>query len=87
MATKLDETKPAKEEKKAEEKVTTFMPMPFWTQLVSTLDQKTESISKIYGYGKITMEFVVFNGKVKDIVFNDEVRIRPDWSKPPLSDS
>ena len=66
---------------------TTFMPMAFWSQMVTTLDQKTESISKIYGYGKITMEFVVFNGKVKDIVFNDEVRIRPDWSKPPLSDT
>jgi len=84
MATKLDEKKP---EPKAGEKATTFMPMAFWSQMVTTLDQKTESISKIYGYGKITMEFVVFNGKVKDIVFNDEVRIRPDWSKPPLSDS
>jgi len=72
---------------KTEEKTTTYLPMAFWTQIVNTLDQKAESISKIYGFGKIDMSLIVFNGKVKDIIFNDEVRIRPDWDKPPLSES
>ena len=69
------------------EKPKTYLPMSFWSQIVNTLDQKSESISKIYGYGKIDMSLIVFNGKVKDIIFNDEVRIRPDWDKPPLSES
>jgi hypothetical protein len=63
----------------------TFLPMEFWSQIVQTMDLKSRSISEVYGYGKITMTFVVFNGKVKDVVFNDEVRVRPDWEKPPLS--
>lgn len=65
----------------------TFMPMAFWSQMVQTLDIKTKTISEVYGYGRITMELVVFNGKVKDVVFNDEVRVRPEWDKPPLSNS
>jgi hypothetical protein len=62
----------------------TFLPMEFWSQIVKTMDLKSKSISQVYGYGKITMTFVVFNGKVKDVVFNDEVRVRPEWDKPPL---
>ena len=85
MATKLDE-KP-KEEAKGEEKTKTFLPMPFWSQIVNTLDSKAQSVSEVYGYGKIDMSLIVFNGKVKDVIFNDEVRIRPDWDKPPLSES
>jgi len=64
---------------------TTFLPMEFWSQIVQTMDLKSKSISEVYGYGKITMTFVVFNGKVKDVVFNDEVRVRPEWDKPPLT--
>jgi|WetSurSiteA1Bulk_404760.scaffolds.fasta_scaffold13609_3 hypothetical protein len=79
MASKLDPPPKNGEEKKL------YLPMSFWSQIVETLDQKTSSISQIYGYGKISMSFVVFNGKVKDIVFNDEVRIRPEWDKAPLN--
>jgi hypothetical protein len=79
MGAKLDETpKP---------EVKTYLPMRFWSQIVETLDQKATSISQVYGFGKINMSLVIFNGKVKDIVFNDEVRIRPEWDKAPLNGS
>jgi len=83
MATKLDD----KPKEKEDEKVKTFLPMAFWSQIVNTLDTKSESISKVYGFGKIDLSLIIFNGKVKDVIFNDEVRIRPDWDKPPLSES
>jgi hypothetical protein len=76
-----------KDKKKNEEMKTTFLPMAFWSQIVQTMDAKSQSISDVYGFGKLTVTFVVFNGKVKDVVFNDEVRVRPEWDKPPLSDT
>lgn len=63
----------------------TYLPIAFWSQIIKTMDTKAHSISQVYGYGKITMEFVVFNGHVKDVIFNDEVRIRPDWKSPELN--
>ena len=74
-----------KDQPKEKPEPQTFLPMSFWSQIVQTMDTKSKSISEVYGYGKITMTFVVFNGKVKDVVFNDEVRVRPEWDKPPLS--
>jgi len=94
MATKLNEedlkAKPGEkvvQDQPNEEVKATFLPMAFWSQIVQTLDVKTNSISEVYGYGKIKMELIVFNGKVKDVVFNDEVRVRPEWDKPPLSNT
>ena len=80
MATKL-----TMEIKDAPSNGNTYLPMDFWSQMVQTMDTKSRSLSEVYGFGKITMTFVFFNGKVKDVVFNDEVRLRPDWEKPPTA--
>jgi hypothetical protein len=77
--------KPEKKEK--QEPITTYLPMAFWSQIVDTLDNKSKSISEVYGFGKIDLSLIIYNGKVKDVIFNDEIRIRPDWDKPPLNNS
>ena len=62
-----------------------YLPVEFWSQIITTLDKKTRDISKVYGYGKISTTFTIYNGKIKDVVFNDEVRIRnieKKFSKP-----
>ena len=69
---------------KLDDKEKTHLPLTFWSQIIKTMDTKAEAISQVYGYGKIKMEFIVFNGHVKDVVFKDEVRIRPDWKSPEL---
>lgn len=70
----------------AKVKEETYLPIAFWSQIIKTMDTKAQSISQVYGYGKITMEFVVFNGNVKDVIFNDEVRIRPNWKDPKFNE-
>lgn len=67
---------------KINEPVKTHLPMEFWTQMVRTMDDKVKNVASIYGYGKIGFTVILFNGKVKDIVFNDEVRVRQNEPKP-----
>ena len=56
----------------------TFLPTEFWLKMVQQMDTKTRFIAEGYGYGKITMTFVVWKGSVRDVVFNDELRVRPE---------
>ena len=58
-----------------------YLPMEFWSQIITTLDKKTRDVANVYGYGKISTTFTIYNGKIKDVVFNDEVRVRHTENK------
>lgn len=53
-----------------------FLPIGFWSEVLVHLDKKTETLSELYGYGKVEMTITIMHGKVQDVIFNDEVRIR-----------
>ena len=52
------------------------MPPQFWAQVILTLDRKIAGIIEATGFGDIQIKFEVRNGRIKDVVFNDEVRTR-----------
>lgn len=55
---------------------TTYLPTKFWVEVMTFLDRKVQIISDDYGYGKIIMTVQIADNKVKDVIFNDEVRMR-----------
>lgn len=59
-------------------KVQLYVPLKFWSMIMVTLDHKIEELSKGYGHGTIGMEIVVRKGKIKDVVFNDQLRVRQE---------
>lgn len=59
-------------------KVQLYMPLSWWSHIMVTLDRKIASLAGVYGFGSIRMDVVVREGKVKDVVFTDEARIRQD---------
>jgi hypothetical protein len=52
------------------------MPVSWWSQVISTLDRKIEGMSKITGFGEITLQLIMREGVIRDIVFKDEVTLR-----------
>jgi len=58
------------------EKVELYLPLVFWSQLLMTLDRKTETIVKEFGYGKVHMTITVQKGKVIDVIYSDEIHVR-----------
>ena len=61
-----------------EEKVALYLPLSFWSKILITLDRKIHSMADMYGYGSVSMQVVIRKGAIKDIVFNDEVRVRDE---------
>ncbi len=59
----------------------TFLETGFWLKMIEIMDIKTRYIAEAHGFGKIRMEFIVQDGKVIDVVFNDEFRVRANLIK------
>ena len=57
-------------------KVNLYLPITFWSEILVHIDRKTEMLEKNYGYGKINVCLTVHDGKITDVIFTDEVRIR-----------
>ena len=58
------------------EKVKLFLPITFWTEIVTTLDRKIETLCEVYGYGKISLGVTIKEGTVQSVSFNDDVTVR-----------
>ena len=58
------------------EKVDLFLPITFWSEILVTLDKKVQTLSQNYGFGQINVTIVVHDAQVKEVKFNDEIRIR-----------
>lgn len=50
-----------------------YLPIEFWSQLLSILDRKAQSFCEAGGYGKIDLRLVIQDGRVVNIYFTDEV--------------
>ena len=57
-------------------KVELFMPLDFWSEILMTLDKKTQGVAKIYGFGKVTLVITINNGGISSINFGEDVRIQ-----------
>lgn len=53
-----------------------FLPIVFWSTLMLHLDRKIESIIKNYGFGQVNMAIKIHKGKIMEVSFNDEIRVR-----------
>lgn len=58
------------------EKVELFLPIAFWSEMLLTLDKKVQTLARIYRFGKVSLTIVVHDGEVKEVVFNDDIRVR-----------
>lgn len=71
-------------------KVELFMPLAFWSQILMTLDKKTQTISEIYGFGKVSLTLSIKNGGIAAVNFIDDIRIEgqilTDKAKHPKPD-
>ncbi len=54
------------------------IPAILWSQIIETVDRKVEMMHRDSGWGSISVEIVVKNGLVKDIVFADIMRLRQE---------
>lgn len=52
-----------------------FIPIDFWSKILTSLDQKVQAVAFNYGWGKVNMTLVVQGGKISQVIFNDEIRI------------
>ena len=53
-----------------------FLPVNFWSTILASLDSKVQALSESYGFGEVSLKLIIHRGKVTEIYFNDEVRIR-----------
>jgi hypothetical protein len=58
------------------DKVDLFLPITFWSEILMSLDRKTQVLSKEYGFGEVNMKLIVHNGTVVEVVFNDMIRMK-----------
>lgn len=57
------------------------MSLAWWSDIIRTLDSKVHGMSKVGAYGSISLEIVIQNGKTKDIVFSDKLKLRQKTQK------
>lgn len=53
-----------------------FLPVDFWSSILATLDMKAQTISEGYGYGKLGLTLIFHRGKVSEVYFTDEIRVK-----------
>jgi len=58
------------------DKVDLFLPLNFWSEILITLDKKLQALSTGYGYGSVKITITVHDGEVKEVMFDDNIRIR-----------
>lgn len=57
-------------------KVDLYLPLAFWSEILVTLDKKTQTLSTNYGFGEVNLSLIVHRGKVIEVLFNDKIRVR-----------
>lgn len=55
-----------------------FQPLEFWSDLIKILDGRIKQTAEVYGYGEVKLKLVVRGGKIRDVVFSEEVSVRQD---------
>lgn len=57
---------------------TMFQPIAFWSDVIKTLDNRIKIIAQAQRFGETGVNIIVKHGKVVDVIFKEEVRIRQD---------
>ena len=57
-------------------KVELYMPLEFWSEILITLDKKTQAIAQTYGFGKVSLTLSITNGGITEVSFDDQIKIR-----------
>lgn len=70
-----------KNEDEVLDKVKLYMSIGFWMEVLTTIDRKIEFTCEGYKYGSVDVKFIIQDGAVSQIVFNDEVRIKGAFQK------
>lgn len=58
------------------EKVDLFLPVTFWSEILASLDKKTQTLCQEYGFGEVNLKLIVHNRTVVEVVFNDVIRMK-----------
>lgn len=53
-----------------------YLPLEFWSEILVVLDKKMEQLTKDYGFGQVGLTIISHNGKVTDVIFEDQIRVR-----------
>ena len=53
-----------------------YLPVNFWSTILASLDSIIQALSESYGFGEVSLKLIIHRGKVTEIYFNDEIRIR-----------
>lgn len=64
-----------------QQKARLYMSVEFWSSVMSALDGKIESVSEKTGHGNIEVKFVIQDGRVSQVVFGEETRMRGKFTK------
>lgn len=64
-----------------ETKYQTYMPIGFWSGVISQMDGQIKNMALTSGYGEVSARIVVQGGTVVDVVYGQENRVRQ--IKPP----
>lgn len=59
-----------------EKKVELYVPLEVWSDIMVRLDKRVELIAEKYGYGKVNLAITINQGRVTDIIFGDEGKVR-----------
>ena len=57
-------------------KTVLYLPTEFWTSVMIQMDEKIRIVARDFGYGKLSLTLPVYNGKLTDVIFTDEIRIK-----------
>lgn len=58
------------------EKIELYLPIAFWAELLATLDRKVQLLSRLEGFGEVTVSIIVHRGKVTEVMYLDKTRNR-----------
>lgn len=61
----------------------TYMPIGFWSGVVSQMDSQIKNMALTSGYGEVSARVIVQSGTVVDVVYGQENRIRQIKPPPP----
>lgn len=53
-----------------------YLPVEFWTYVLSALDSKVELLSTNSGFGEVKLTLKIHRGTVTEVYFSDELRAR-----------
>lgn len=56
--------------------LSTFMPIEFWSNVVTHMDNQVLTMSMTKGHGEVSARIIIKNGIVLDVVYGQENRVR-----------